>query len=128
MGRPAYKINERDFTRAKQYILNAIDHGELNGAVGYMALRQAATPELLQTWCDDYLPQEIWVRLKQAVRQARKRGRDYQTPYRKVSVDLDHTAHTHLSMLAADLGDKTLSETILIMEEGYLRAVERGLI
>jgi macrodomain Ter protein organizer (MatP/YcbG family) len=65
--------------------------------------------------------------MKNALLAARKRSRDYRHAKKKVGVDLTHLAHLRLSMLADDLG-KTLSETILIMDEAYLRAEEAGLL
>ena len=127
MGRPKYQITRQDHAAAWRWIANAMDREEISNVHGYMDFRQATTPELLQAWCDEYLPEEALKKMKNALLAARKRSRDYKVSKKKVGVDLDHLAHLHLSSLAEEL-DKTLSETILIMEEGYIRARDAGLL
>ena len=65
--------------------------------------------------------------MKNAVLAARKRSRDYKNKRVKYGVDLDHLAHLRLSSLAEEL-DKTLSETILIMEDAFWKARDAGLL
>ena len=127
MGRPKYQITRQDFAAARRWIVNARERDEISNVAGYMDFRQATTPELLQAWCDEYLSPEDVKRMKNAILAARKRSRDYKPSKKKVGVDLDHLAHLRLSMLAEELG-KTLSETILILEEGYTRARDAGLL
>ena len=126
-GRPPYTITQKDYASAQRYIMNAMTRGDISGVDGYMAFRQADTPDLLQAWCDDYLPAHSFEKLKRAVMAARKRSRDYKNKRSKVGVDLDFHAHLCLSSLADEL-DKTLSETILIMEEAYWKANDAGLL
>ena len=127
MGRPKYQITRQDFAAARRWIVNARERDEISNVHGYMDFRQASTPELLQAWCDEYLPEEALKKMKNALLAARKRSRDYRHSKKKVGVDLTHLAHLRLSMLAEEL-DKTLSETILIMDEAYLRSEEAGLL
>ena len=127
MGRPKYQITRQDFAAARRWIVNARERDEISNVHGYMDFRQATTPELLQTWCDEYLPEEALKKMKNALLAARKRSRDYRHAKKKVGVDLDHLAHLHLSSLAEELG-KTLSETILILEEAYWKAKDAGLL
>lgn len=127
MGRPKYQITRQDFASARRWITNAMERDEISNVDGYMDLRQAHSPELLQAWCDFYLPQEAYKKMKNALLAARKRSRDYRHSKKKVGVDLTHLAHLRLSMLAEELG-KTLSETILIMDEAYQRAEDAGLL
>jgi len=126
-GRPAYRITRNDFAAARRYIENAMERGDISKAGGYMAFRRAGTPELLQTWCDDYLQADTFRKLKGAVLAARKRSRDYNTPRTKVSVDLDHYAHLRLASLAEELG-KTLSDTVVLLEEVYWKARDAGVL
>lgn len=107
--------------------MNAMTRDDISNVDGYMAFRQADTPDLLQAWCDDYLPARTFKKLKCAVIAARKRSRDDKNKRSKVGVDLDFHAHHRLSSLAEKL-DKTLSETILIMEEAYWKAKDAGLL
>ncbi len=127
MGRPKYQITQQDHGAAWRWISNAMERGDISSVDGYMEFRKATTPALLQTWCDDYLSQEAFKRMKNALLAARKRSRDYKHSKKKVGVDLDHLAHLRLSMLAEEL-DKTLSETILIMDEAYRKAEDAGLL
>ena len=111
----------RTIAAARRWIVNARERDEISNVDGYMDFRQAATPELLQAWCDEYLPEEALKKMKNALLAARKRSRDYKNKRVKYGVDLDHLAHLRLSSLAEELG-KTLSETILILEEAYLES------
>lgn len=45
----------------------------------------------------------------------------------KKGIDLNHLAHMRLTALAEET-DKTLSETILMLEETYLLARDNGLL
>ena len=71
--------------------------------------------------------EEAYKKMKNALLAARKRSRDYRHAKKKVGVDLTHLAHLHLASLAEELG-KTLSETILILEEAYWKAKDAGLL
>ncbi len=126
-GRSPYKITQKDYASARRYIMNAMTRDDISNVDGYMAFRQAETPDLLQAWCDDYLPARTFEKLKCAVIAARKRSRDAKNKRAKIGVDLDFRAHLSLSLLADEL-DKTLSETILIMEEAYWKAKDAGLL
>lgn len=55
-GRKPYTITPADYANARRYLDNAMQHGDLGTADGYITYRQAYTAELLQAWCDDYLP------------------------------------------------------------------------
>ena len=127
MGRPKYQITRQDHAAAWRWIANAMDREEISNVHGYMDFRRATTPELLQAWCDEYLSPEDVKKMKNAILAARKRSRDYKNKRVKYGVDLDHLAHLHLSSLAEELG-KTLSETILILEEAYWKAKDAGLL
>ncbi len=118
MARPPYKITERDFSIARNYITSSMSRGDISNVDGYNDFRRANTPELLQLWCDDYLPEGIFRKLKQAVRAARKRSRDYKTPGQKTSIDIDKAAHIHLTSVAEEL-KLSLSQTILKLIEYY---------
>ena len=126
-GRHPYKITQKDFSAARRYIENAMLREEISKADDYMGFHNAHTPELLQTWCDNYLPANIFTKLKRAVLAARKRSRDYKTTRTKVGIDLEHLAHLRLSSLAKEI-DKSLSETILLLEETYWLAKDNNLI
>ena len=58
MARPRYQITQQDYAAAWRWISNAMDRDDISNVDGYMEFRQAGTPELLQAWCDDYLPEE----------------------------------------------------------------------
>lgn len=126
-GRPSYKITQQDYSYAWRYIDRAMQEGDISSVTGYMAFRNAHDAELLQTWCDDYLPKDVFEKMKRAIRASRKRSRDYRTTQRKVGIDLDHAAHLHLSSLANELG-MSLSDTILHLEEAYWKAQKAGLL
>jgi macrodomain Ter protein organizer (MatP/YcbG family) len=103
-----------------------MDRGDISSVNGYQLFRNAETADKLQAWCDNYLPEDDFERLKSAVRAARKRSRDYKTTARKVNLTLDHAAHLRLSMTAEELG-MTLSEAILELEDMYWKAKDAGL-
>jgi macrodomain Ter protein organizer (MatP/YcbG family) len=126
MARPAFKITRKDYTSARRYIMNAMDRGDLSNSRAYYAFRNAENAEQLQKWCDENMPSDVFDKMKRAIRAARKRSRDYKTTACKVGVDLDHTAHVLLSRVADELG-VTLSDAILILEETYWKAKDRGL-
>jgi macrodomain Ter protein organizer (MatP/YcbG family) len=125
-GRPPYQITQKDFSYAWRYIERGMQRADISNAHGYMEFRNAGTPEKLQAWVDDYLPDDVFEKLKQAVRASRKRMRDYNTVQRKINVALDHTAHSYLLSVAEDLG-MTLSEAIIEMENIYWKAKDAGL-
>lgn len=126
-GRKPYTITQSDYANARRYLDNAMKRGDLGTADGYMAYRQAYTAERLQAWCDDHLPAATWPKLKNALLAARKRSRDYGKVTQKTGIALDHLAHLRLTALAEETG-KTLSETILMLEETYWRARDNGLL
>ncbi len=125
MPRPPYQITKTDYAAALRYIQNGIQRGEISGVDGYRVLRRADTPEKLQRWCDDYLPTEIFKKLKGAVVAARKRARDYKTPKSKKGIDLDYQAYLSLVRVAEDLG-VSFSDAVICLEEVYWRAKEEG--
>jgi macrodomain Ter protein organizer (MatP/YcbG family) len=120
-GRPPYQITRKDFSYARRYIERAMQRGDISNVSGYRKFCNAETPEKLQAWCDDYLSEEVFEKLKRAVRASRKRSRDFKTTQRKVTITLDHAAHLRLSMAAEELG-MTLSDTILELEDSYWHA------
>lgn len=127
MGRPAYKLTKRDASIARQYIERAMERGDVSRSEGYNAFRRAADAEALQAWCDDYLPRDVWTRLLGNIRQQRKRSRDY-GKHKITRVDLTRAAWIHLSAVAREMGNVTLSEAILRMEAGYYKAKDAKLI
>jgi len=127
VGRPKYQITQPDFFIARRYIENGMLRGYIRSVDGYLVFQRASTPEALQTWCDDYLSDETFKKLKRAVIVARKRSRDYKTVRAKIKVDLDHHAHLRLSSLGKEL-NKNHSDTVLIMEEAYWKAKDAGLV
>jgi hypothetical protein len=64
MAKPPYKITKKDYHYARQYIEHAMQRGMIDHAHGYTLFRNAKSPEQLQVWCDDYLSDEIFKRLK----------------------------------------------------------------
>ncbi|MCG7952665.1 MAG: hypothetical protein N0E56_15815 [Candidatus Thiodiazotropha endolucinida] len=126
-GRPRYRITKMDFAAAKSYIRNAMTRGDISSVDGYIAFRNAETPEELQAWCDDYLKDKVFEKLKRAVFAARRRSRDYKSTRQKVGVDLDYYAHLHLSELAKEL-DMSLSDTVLMLEDVYWKAKGAGIV
>ena len=125
-GRPPYQITRQDLSFARRYISRAMDRGDISSVDGYRIFHNAETPEQLQAWCDDYLSDEVFEKLKRAVRAARKRSRDWKSTAKKVNVTLDHVAHLRLSMAAEELG-MTLSDAILEIEDTYWKAKDAGL-
>jgi macrodomain Ter protein organizer (MatP/YcbG family) len=124
-GRPAYRLTAADFGAAVRYIERARQRGEVGTAHGYASWLKAATPEALQAWCDEYLPADIWRKMMGALRQARKRARDYRkAPVHRV--DLSHPAWVALTRTAGEMGGVTLSEAVLRLEEAYSRADGAG--
>ncbi len=124
-GRTPYTLTPADYANARRYLDNAMQRGALSTSEGYIAYRQAYNAEALQAWCDDYLPAATWPKLKNALLAARKRSRDYGKVTQKRGIDLDHLAHLRLTALADETG-QTLSETILMLEETYWRARDKG--
>jgi len=127
MPRPAYKITANDFANARRYIENAMARDDISNVDGYMAFRHAHTPELLQSWCDNYLPDTVFKKLKNAILAARKRNKDTKIKQPKVGIDLSHEAYHSLSFISNELGCP-LSETILEMEKAYWLAKDNGLL
>jgi macrodomain Ter protein organizer (MatP/YcbG family) len=117
-GRPPYQITQSDYFYARRYIDRAMQRGDISSVDGYRKFRNAETPEKLQGWCDDYLSDDVFEKLKRAVRAARKRSRDYRATSRKVNITLDHGAYIRLSMMAENLG-MTLSNAVIELEEFY---------
>lgn len=126
-GRKPYTITATDLSNARRYIDNAMRRGDISTAGGYSAYQRADTAEALQSWCDDYLPPTLWPKLKNAVLAARKRTRDYESTRQKRRVDLDHIAYVRLSALAHER-NLTLSETVLLLEDAYYRALDAGVL
>ncbi len=126
-GRKPYTITQVDYANARRYLDNAMQRGDVSTAEGYIAYRQAYNAEALQAWCDDYLPDATWNKLKNAILAARKRSRDYGKVKQKKGIALDHLAHLRLTTLAEETG-KTLSETILMLEETYWLTRDNGLL
>ncbi len=126
-GRPLYRITASDFAAAVRYLSSARDRGEIGLGEGYAVFLAATTPKALQAWCDDYLPRKVWERMVNALRQARKRSRDYKSrPLHHI--DLTHPAWVALTRLAKEMGGVTLSEAVLQLEEAYDRANDAGLL
>ncbi len=126
-GRQPYKITKQDYGYAARYLIKAMERGDISKTEGYIAFKHARNADLLQKWCDDYLPSEVFGKMKSAIRASRKRSRDYRTSNRKVGIDLDHLAHVHLSSLADDLS-MSLSDTVLHLENVYWMAKKAGVI
>lgn len=127
VGRKPYVITPADYSLARRYLDRVMQRGEISTADGYMANRQAHTADALQAWCDDYLPRAVWLRLKNAVLATRKRTRDYKTVRQKKRGDLDHLAYLRLTSLAEER-KLTLSETVLLLEDAYYRALDAGVL
>jgi macrodomain Ter protein organizer (MatP/YcbG family) len=103
-----------------------MQRGDISSVSGYRKFCNAETTDKLQTWCNDYLSDEVFEKLKRAVRASRKRSRDFRSTQRKVTVTLDHAAHLRLSIAAEELG-MTFSDTILELEDTYWKAKDAGL-
>lgn len=127
-GRSVYRLTSADFGPAVRYLERARALGAISSSEGYGQWSLAkTTPERLQAWCDDYLPEHIWGRLRNAVRQARKRSRDYKRRPRH-SIDLSHPAWVALTRVAGEMGGVTLSEAVMRLEIGYDLARDAGLL
>jgi len=127
MARPKYTITQQDYWDARRYIDNGMQRDAISNCDGYNDFRLADTPERLQAWCDDYLPEATFKKLKSAVLAARKRHRDYRTQRAKLGIDLDHYAHLRLSAVADEL-NMTLSEAVVKLEKTYWVARDAGLV
>lgn len=124
-GRPTYRLTADDYSSAVRYIERARQRGEVGTANGYASWLTATTPEALQAWCGEYLPADTWRKMLGALRQARKRSRDYRkAPVHRV--DLSHAAWVALTRAAGEMGGVTLSEAVLQLEEAYNRAGGAG--
>ncbi len=125
-GRPAYKITESDFSAAVRYIERARERGEVSTSDGYGKWLRASTAELLQEWCDEYLPKPVWNRMVNAMRQERFRN----NPHRpRRHIDLTQSAWLRLTTLVEEeLGGVSLSDAILRLEEVYYLAKDAGLL
>ncbi len=125
MARPKYTITKQDYYYASRYLIRAMDRGDVSSATGYDSFRTVTDAETLQAWCDNYLPQEVFVKMQRAIRAARKRSRDYRSMKRKVGIDLDRVAHIRLSALADDM-NMSLSDAIIFLEDKYWDAKKAG--
>src|SRR5690606_36921379 len=84
---------------------------------------RADTPEKLQAWCDDYLPNSLWVALRSSIRKARSRQleRRRSAPQRNVTISIKGSAQAVLEELSESTG-RTYSELI----EYYLEPLIMG--
>lgn len=127
MARPKSKITKSDHLSAKAYIQNAMDRGDISSVDGYIEFRNADTPERLQSWCETYLDDDQWHNMKTAIRVQRKRYRDYKSPKRKISIDLDKDAWLLINSMAKEEG-RTLSEMVKAYDDVYGKAKAAGIV
>ncbi len=88
MARPQYKIKtKQDFILARQLIRSAMQKETIDQYSGYTPFLNADSPEKLQTWCEDYLDDKQWTRLRNNIRKTRSNeGRPFPDKEAKVSI------------------------------------------
>lgn len=88
-------------------------------------------PQQLQEWCEKYLQDKHWKKLRNAIRARQKRQRDEKANEQKKNVTLSPDAYRKLIQMSKELSETseplTLSETIEVAEEllfqaGYIKA------
>lgn len=118
MGRPAYQLTQSDFTFAREYLIRK-GHGTTPGG----GVARIADPVALQRWCDDYLLPDDWQRLKNAILQDRKRGRDEVHNTKPVTLNISRKAWKELNTLQRNINDLghqlSYSDLILALAEKY---------
>lgn len=110
MPRPKFIINHDSVILAAYYIgkklLTTTDREESYG----QAFHWTEQPEALNSWCEQHLDTQEWIRLKNYLRDRKRRAKNQVTPRTK-TVTLTIEAHKILSGIAQD-EQCTLSDVV----------------
>lgn len=116
MGRPAYKITDADYSDAVIYLL---EQYKFSGS--YYKLSKSNNAEELQQWCDEYLDEEQFKKLKQVIWAKRKRTKDAMKSLKPKQITISRKAWKHLSDLSKKDG-MSYSELL----ENYLEVLNES--
>ena len=95
MPRPSYKIKNEDYSIAMEYLLNKFKYSG-----GYPYLIKCLNEEELQSWCDEYISDVQFKKLKQVIWATRKRNSDKakfrENPTKQMSISKNALKVTNL--------------------------------
>ena len=117
-----------DFYAAKKYLSRAMQREDsgISKFEGYNDFKYSASAVELQNWCESYLSEEQFKKLRQSVRAINKRSRDSVTGKGRKTIDISFSAYFDLKELKTEFGGIKVSELLSRLRITYDDWLECG--